>query len=516
MTHHQVPYLFLQIQLHSIRCSIVARTGGSHPPDRGSIPRTGTFHQTFSLDQNFPPKERMVGIKEREISKTVHAMLVCNNRRTAPMKPKLDNQEISVVRAWFWPAFLIAFTTLSTVTIPLIVYDYDASLMKFWDEVTVEDALAKIRLPTWEAAAVFMMWTLVQGLLLQLVPGDKIFGPPTPAGERPEYIDNGMKCWFITHIGWLVLGPLTGIINFGALYDIWGSLIATTNALAFPFCIFLMWKGKNYPSSRDAVWTGRVAFDFFQGIELHPRIMGINVKQLLNCRVSMMGWSVAQLAFAQAQYDRGQLTSGIVVCAALHVLYLAKFFYWESGYFASIDIIHDRCGYYIIWGVLVWVPVVYCCPGFSNVERPTQWSNATAAAVFIAGVVSLIVNYVADYQRQLTRATNGDCLIWGKKPVCIEAEYTTTCGTTRKSLLLCSGFWGTSRHFNYIPELCLAMCWSLPAITLRALPAIYWLFLFFLLVDRAERDDVKCREKYGKYWKEYCKRVPYQIIPGVY
>jgi len=41
-------------------------------------------------------------------------------------------------------------------------------------------------------------------------------------------------------------------------------------------------------------------------------------------------------------------------------------------------------------------------------------------------------------------------------------------------------------------------------------------FLTILLFDRATRDDKRCRKKYGKYWEEYCRRVPWKIVPGVY
>jgi len=41
-------------------------------------------------------------------------------------------------------------------------------------------------------------------------------------------------------------------------------------------------------------------------------------------------------------------------------------------------------------------------------------------------------------------------------------------------------------------------------------------FLIPLLVDRAFRDDARCEAKYGKYWKEYKKIVPYKVIPGVF
>jgi 7-dehydrocholesterol reductase len=355
-------------------------------------------------------------------------------------------------------------------------------------------------------------------VLLEFVPGKKIFGPLTPTGELPEYTDNGMKCWFITHVLWLALGPFgLDVVNFGAVYDHWGAIIAVASMVTTPFCIFLYFKGRYYPSSRDAQYTGRPAFDFFQGVELHPRLFGVNLKQLLNCRVSMNMWSISQLCFMQAQMNRGQLCSSMVVLAALHVLYIAKFFWWEAGYFASIDIILDRCGYYIVWGVLCWVPSVYCSPGFTLVENPVHWSLAKASIIFGIGILALVTNYITDYQRQITRATHGNCLIWGKKPKVIVARYrTSNDNKTHESLLLCSGFWGWSRHFNYVPELILSFAWSWGANSQLLLPWVYWLFLFFLLIDRTERDDEKCRAKYGKHWEEYCKQVLYKFIPYVY
>lgn len=43
----------------------------------------------------------------------------------------------------------------------------------------------------------------------------------------------------------------------------------------------------------------------------------------------------------------------------------------------------------------------------------------------------------------------------------------------------------------------------------------YVIFLTILLVDRAFRDDLRCGEKYGKYWQQYQSIVPYRLIPGV-
>ena len=84
------------------------------------------------------------------------------------------------------------------------------------------------------------------------------------------------------------------------------------------------------------------------------------------------------------------------------------------------------------------------------------------------------------------------------------------------NLLLLSGYWGLARHFHYVPELTLALAWSLPAGGRHVLPYFYFVFLFILLVDRAGRDDRRCAEKYGGAWDAYRRAVPYKILPGVY
>jgi 7-dehydrocholesterol reductase len=65
-----------------------------------------------------------------------------------------------------------------------------------------------------------------------------------------------------------------------------------------------------------------------------------------------------------------------------------------------MDIAHDRAGYYICWGCLVWVPAIYTSPALYLVEHPAHWPLPLAAAVFLAGITSIYVNYAADQQRQ--------------------------------------------------------------------------------------------------------------------
>ncbi len=168
------------------------------------------------------------------------------------------------------------------------------------------------------------------------------------------------------------------------------------------------------------------------------------------------------------------------------------------------------------WGCLVWVPSVYTSHTLYLTNHPNQLGLPLAIAIFTIGILSVLINYDADRQKELVRNTNGNCTIWGRKPVTILANYQTTTGEKKRSLLLVSGWWGVSRHFHYIPELMAALAWSIPALFINGLPYFYFVFLVILLTHRAIRDDGRCREKYGKYWEEYCKQVPRKIIPFLF
>uniref|UniRef100_A0A453GMV0 7-dehydrocholesterol reductase n=1 Tax=Aegilops tauschii subsp. strangulata TaxID=200361 RepID=A0A453GMV0_AEGTS len=76
--------------------------------------------------------------------------------------------------------------------------------------------------------------------------------------------------------------------------------------------------------------------------------------------------------------------------------------------------------------------------------------------------------------------------------------------------------WGFSRHFHYVPEILAAFFWTVPALFNHFMPYFYVIHLTILLLDRAKRDDDRCSTKYGKYWKMYCNRVPYRVVPGIY
>src|SRR5205823_8490077 len=130
-----------------------------------------------------------------------------------------------------------------------------------------------------------------------------------------------------------------------------------------------------------------------------------NLKMFTNCRFGMMAWPLILLSFAAKQQERYGLSSSMAVAVALQLVYIAKFFWWETGYLRSLDMMHDRAGFYICWGCLVWVPCVYTASTLYLVHHPHFLGVPLAALIFTAGTVCITINYLADAQRQRVRDT---------------------------------------------------------------------------------------------------------------
>lgn len=362
------------------------------------------------------------------------------------------------------------------------------------------------------AWTIILTFMVVQLFLMRVVPGKTVTGPLTPKGNTPVYKDNGFLCFLIT-IALFWGCTYFSLFSAAIVYDNFAGILGALNIFSLCFCLVLYLKGRFKPSSSDNSTTGNIVFDYYWGTELYPRIFGFDVKQFTNCRFGMMSWPVIILSFAAKQAEWYGLSNSMVLAVAIMMIYIAKFFWWESGYLRSIDIMHDRAGFYICWGCLVWVPGVYTSPVAYLVQHPIHFSPLSAGLILLGGILSVLFNYLADAQRQKVRATHGNCRVWGKAPKLIHARYRDQHGNEKENLLLVSGFWGISRHFHYLLEISLAFFWTLPALFTHFLPWFYVIFLTILLVHRAYRDEKRCSEKYGAYWVEYCKAVPNKIIP---
>ena len=422
-------------------------------------------------------------------------------------------------RMTLFPLFLMISCSCSVLIFWYINTQMQGSLITFYNTLmqngvihTLDVIWGPVLFGTKAAWEIIFTFMAVQLLLMRIVPAKTVTGPLTPKGNIPVYKDNGFRCFIITLILFF-LGDFFSLFSPTIVYDNFAGILGALNIFSLCFCLILYLKGRFKPSSTDNSTTGNIVFDYYWGTELYPRIFGWDVKQFTNCRFGMMSWPIIILSFAAKQAQTTGLTNSMCVSVAIMLIYIAKFFWWESGYLRSIDIMHDRAGFYICWGCLVWVPGVYTMPVAYLVNHPLNFAPLTAIAILLLGVISVALNYLADAQRQKVRATQGNCKVWGKAPKLIHARYKDQEGVDKESLLLVSGWWGISRHFHYLLEIALAFFWTLPALFSNFLPWFYVIFLTILLIHRSYRDEKRCKDKYGHYWKQYCEAVPDKIIP---
>ncbi|XP_052257036.1 uncharacterized protein LOC127862104 [Dreissena polymorpha] len=384
------------------------------------------------------------------------------------------------------------------------------TIVAMWNELSIFN--------TFTVGVIFgyFAWALFWMVVL---PGKEVQGPVTPKGNVPQYKDNGFLHYCVTMAGFAIL---TIVLKYNGLtptvvYDRFGELLGFMNVFALCFVFLLYIKGITRPSTSDSGKTGGgFVFDYYWGTELYPRICGIDVKVFTNCRFGMTVWPLLVCIYALKSYEIHGFVDSMFVTTILQLTYITKFFAWEAGYMHTIDIILDRAGYYICWGCLCWLPSLYPIVSHYLVTHPLRLGTPLATSILIFGLFSVLINYLADLQRQDVRKANGDCLVWGRKPDLIRAKYRIECGEERESILLASGWWGLSRHFHYIPEILLSFFWTVTTGFENVLPYTYVIVLVILLTHRSFRDEHKCSMKYGVYWQEYCTKVRHRIIPFLF
>lgn len=357
---------------------------------------------------------------------------------------------------------------------------------------------------------------LVQLVFTKLLPGEKVNGPETITGHVPVYKANGRLAFFSTIILFCVTAFGLKLFSPAIIYDRFIEIVGALNFLSLVFCILLYVKGRMAPSPGDNLVTGNFFYDYFWGTELYPRVAGWDIKHFTNCRFGMMAWPLIIIAFAYKQHLVYGITDGMIVSLTLQLWYISQFFWWETGYFRTMDIQHDRAGFYLCWGCLVWVPTVYTSPSLYLADHPYVLGWPISIFILLLGMTSILAKNLSNRQRLNVRLTHGNTTVWGKKPHIIIAKYKNLKGQIKENILLASGYWGIARHFHYTGEILGAFCWSAPALFFHAFPYFYVIYLTTLLVHRVNRDDRKCTLKYGPYWDQYKKLVPYKIFPGVY
>ncbi len=360
--------------------------------------------------------------------------------------------------------------------------------------------------------APFVLYALV--LLLHLVlPAQRVRGYVCGADGRPlEYRLNGVPVLLVTVVLWAT-ACVQGVVPWNFLWvHRWASLGGAIT-------LGLLFSAVAYATSPG---TGRGALaDFFFGRPENPRILGgvgvgvgvdvgVDVKMLLYLVGATM-LELNLLSFAAHHVLAHPLgpSPGVLLYTAMLSWFVLDYLFFERVHLYTYDLFAERVGFKLGWGCLAFYPYFYVVGLWSTVALPTPavpgWWWPLAIAIFAAG---WCLARGANLQKFFFKLDPNHRFLGLFAPSVVgDGERT----------LLCSGLWGISRHVNYLGEILMATGTVLALGWPTALgPWLYPLYYVALLVPRERDDHRRCAAKYGALWDEYCRRVPWRIVPWVY
>lgn len=239
----------------------------------------------------------------------------------------------------------------------------------------------------------------------------------------------------------------------------------------------------------------------------------------------------AAVQYSWLQNDRAAISWGIGSIAFCLSFFIAEYMWNERVHLYTYDIFRERIGFKLVWGCLCFYPFFYTFPLLPLVWNPeADISPLSAAATILLYFIGWILTRGANLQKfncKLAALEKAMKTEEDEKDLEEQLKKQTMWGITflsmrtvpgSKGRLLCGGFWGLSRHINYLGEILQAAALGLPGYlaTGSLLSFIYCAYYVALFIPRVQDDDAICSRKYGPVWERYKQLVPYAIIPGVW
>lgn len=305
---------------------------------------------------------------------------------------------------------------------------------------------------------------------------------------------NGLRVFLIVS-GMFILLVQYGVISINQLLELRlkHGLCACALGILFTFILVLP-----YPKRSSSFWL-----DIYLGRLKNPQWFSNRVDgKMLLYLIGGTGLELNLILFYFEHRQDDSLTTNVVLYVGLFTFFLTEYFYHEYVHIYTFDFIVEYVGFKLVWGCLLFYPFVYPIGIWcSIVEKKLSFLR------FWSSLLIFFLGWI------LSRGANNQKFLFRTQPKAkflgfLEAK-------SINGRLLCSGWWSLSRHINYLGDTLMAVGLSL-AIEGGFVPWLYPLYYVALFIGRERTDFEQCRQKYGHHWDEYCRRVPYRIIPLVY
>ena len=352
----------------------------------------------------------------------------------------------------------------------------------------------------------FAPWAVFAGIFaLHLVlPARRVAGYVRDGkrGARLRYRLNGPLVFVVTVGAWFAAG-WSGVMPWDWLWQHrWpGAAGAMTLGLVVSALVVLTAPGAG----------GNLLRDLYLGRRVNPQPFGgrPDAKMFLYLAGAvLLELNLLSFAAHHVLTHPDAPSPGVALHVALFTWFVCDYLVFERVHLYTYDLFAERLGFKLVWGCLAWYPYFYAVGLWSVADLPDPhapaWLLVASATLFFAGWA-------------LSRGANLQKFHFKRDPErAFLALRPRALGDGERRLLV-SGFWGLSRHVNYLGEILMAVGLALALGRPGMLgPWLYPLYYLALLVPRERDDDRRCAAKYGPLWEQYRAAVPWRIVPRVY
>ena len=222
-------------------------------------------------------------------------------------------------------------------------------------------------------------------------------------------------------------------------------------------------------------------YDFFNGMEFNPRLMGVDIKMFLYVfGAVVLELNLLSAANEQVQTTLGHLSSNMIVYQLCFAWFLVEYLYFEHVHLYTYDLFAEKIGQKLVWGCLFFYPYFY---GIGA----GWWIMRAKRRCLLCRYFSILHCFCVDgswlevrLAEILFETQSGGQI---RHAVWISEINTKHCA--RNETTLCSGFWGVARHLNYFGEIVQATALAIPLLMVRIVRSVRLPHLLHLALCRS-------------------------------
>jgi delta14-sterol reductase len=357
-------------------------------------------------------------------------------------------------------------------------------------------------LPGWTYSPLMFVVVL---LLMALVPGRWVDGyvHHVVTGQKLRYRLNGLRVFFLTILLW-ALACRSGLLAWTAFYEHRWDMVVSACVVGLLVTLAIVLPVPAKPGSN-------LFADLYLGRLDNPQLREglVDAKMYLYLiGATLLELNILSFAAYHLQQFPDDPNPGVYLYVGLFTFFLTEYLTFEEVHLYTYDFMAEKVGFKLGWGCLVFYPFFYGVGLWSLADRPNphlpSWLLAVFAVMFFSGWA-------------LSRGANLQKFFFKRDRSRRFLGITPEALSDGERHVLVNGFWGVSRHVNYLGELLMASGIALSlGYPLAWQPWLYPLYYVALLVPRQVADDARCAQKYGPLWSQYVTRVKWRIIPFVY